>query len=85
MTSITIFLARVLVDYSDFLTSTVPAEAQVRWTQDGDHTAAVKLEGVVPKGFADGVIYFVFTNNNNILVRPVKSIDSQGAIDAVTK
>ena len=77
------FLARVLVDYSDFLTSTIPVEAQVRWTQDGDHTAVLKLEGVVPKGF--DLIYLVFTNNNIVLVRPVKATDGQGAIDAVTK
>ena len=71
--------ARGRLNYSEPLTLPIPSQARVRWTEDNtSHTVNVKLEGVVPKGFVKGTVYFVFTNSDTIEVTPVKWGDEEG-------
>jgi len=76
--------ARANFSYSDALTMPCPAEAELRWTEDGTpHAVKVKLEGAVPKGYAAGTIFFVIKSEDTIEVKPIKWSDSQGSINLV--
>ncbi|HTS18800.1 MAG TPA: hypothetical protein VMP11_14595 [Verrucomicrobiae bacterium] len=75
-------LARVRVDYSDPLTLPIPAEAELRWTENSaSHAVKAKLEGV-PKGF-EGRIFFVIKGDGNVEVHPVKKGDDKSAFELV--
>ena len=64
--------------YSDPLTMPRPAEAELRWTENGmPHSVKVKLADV-PKGF-DGRIFFVIKGNDIVEVHPVKNGDDKAA------
>jgi len=68
--------------YSDPLTMPCPAEAELRWIEDGTpHTVKVKLEGV-PKGF-EGRIFFVIKADDTVQVHPVKNGDDKSAFELV--
>jgi hypothetical protein len=71
---------RAKVGYSDPLTLPIPSEAEVRWKENGaDRAVKAKLEGVVPKGYAEGTIYFVIKVDGTVEVHPIKAGDDQGA------
>jgi hypothetical protein len=77
-------LTRVKVGYSDPLTLPIPLEAEVRWKESGaDHAFKAKFEGVVPKGYAAGTIFFVIKPDNTVEVHPVKWGDDKGAAKLV--
>lgn len=70
--------------YSDALTTPCPAEAELRWVENGiPHIVKVKLEGTVPKGYAAGTIFFILKSEEIIEVKPIKWSDSQGSINLV--
>jgi hypothetical protein len=75
---------RAKAAYSERLALPFPSEAEVRWTEDAaPQKVKVKLEGVVPKGFAEGTIFFVIRNGGNVQVRAIKWADGQASIDLV--
>lgn len=54
----------------------------MRWTRNNkNYSTKVKLNGVVPQGFYDGIIYFVFNQDDNIAVKTSLLVD----IDARVK
>ncbi len=68
--------------YSDPLTTARPAEAELRWTEDGvPHAVKVKLADV-PKEF-EGRIFFVIKADNTVEVHPVKNGDDKAAFKVV--
>jgi hypothetical protein len=73
--------ARVKVGYSEPLTAVIPVEAEVRWNENGaPHAVKAKLEGVVPKGFAEGTVYFIINGEGTVEVKPLQWGDREGAI-----
>jgi hypothetical protein len=53
-----------------FLTEPVPDEVLVTWDEDSiHHEVTVKLEGVVPPGFANGRIYFNLRADGSVTIR----------------
>ncbi|MBN1867986.1 hypothetical protein JW916_11920 [Candidatus Sumerlaeota bacterium] len=67
------------VNYAEYLILPIPSQAEVRWCEDDAlRSAKVKLEGVVPKGFSQGTIYFVFTNEDTVEAKSIKWRDSEG-------
>jgi len=77
-------LVRVKVGCSDPLTLPFPSEVEVRWKEDdADHAVKTKLEGIVPKGYATGTIFFVIKPDNTVEVHPVKWGDDKGAAKLV--
>jgi hypothetical protein len=77
--------ARVKLDYSDPLLLPIPAGAEVRWHEEDGTPQAVKanLEGIVPKGYAAGTIFFVIKPDNTVQVHPVKWGDDKEAAKVV--
>jgi hypothetical protein len=74
-------LARVRVGYSNWVTSSIPPEAEVRWDEDGKHhTVNAKFDGTVPKGYAEGNIYFVIKEGDAVEVHPIKWGDDAASI-----
>jgi hypothetical protein len=60
----------------------IPAEAEVRWDENGvPHAVKVRLENV-PKGF-DGRIFFTIKSDGTVEVRPVKRGDDKAAFEVV--
>ncbi len=77
-------LARVKVGYSSHLTLPIPSEAKVQWTEDdASHAVRVKLEDVVPQGYAEGTIFFIIESNDIIVTKPIKWDDDQGGSNLV--
>jgi hypothetical protein len=77
-------LARVRVGYSNHLTTPFTPEAEIRWIEGGnEHAVKLRLDGLVPKGFCDGTIYFVFTSDGGVTATPIKFIDRQASINLV--
>ncbi len=60
------------------LSSPIPSEAEVRWDENGTHHAVkTKLEGIVPKGFTDGTIYFILKADGAVDVKAIKLRDTE--------
>jgi YD repeat-containing protein len=78
-------LTRVKLDYSDPLLMPIPAEAEMRWNEeDGTpHAVKVKLDGIVPKDYAAGTIFFVIKPDNTVEAHPVKWGDDKEAAKVV--
>ena len=63
----------------------IPSEAEVRWDEAGtSHRVKAKLEGVVPKGFTEGTIYFILKKGGTIEVKAIK-LDDVDANASVTQ
>jgi cytochrome c-type biogenesis protein CcmE len=75
---------RAKLGYSDPLTLSIPSELEVRWTEKAaDHAVRVRLEGVVPKGYAEGTIFLIIKAADNVEVKPIKWGDNEGSIRLV--
>ena len=60
-----------------FLTQTVPAEALVTWDEESiHHEVSVKLEGIVPPGFANGTVYFILRADGSVTIKTAGIRDS---------
>ncbi len=54
----------------------IPSVAEVRWEENGiRHSVNVKLEGVVPKGFTRGTIYFILKADGTVDAKAIKRED----------
>jgi hypothetical protein len=61
-----------------FVTMPIPPAAELRWLQNGvEHAAQVKLLGIVPPGFTDGNVYFIFKVDGSLDVKTAKSHDRE--------
>lgn len=77
---------RVRVNYSAPLTLPIPLEAEVRWKENNvDHAIKAKLEGIVPKGYSEGTIFFVIRNDDTLEIKPIKWGDDKASIKLVTE
>jgi hypothetical protein len=77
--------AGVLVDGGratfNFVALPIPAEAEVRWNENGvPHAVKVRLAGVVPHGFVDGTIYFIIQQDGSVSVKPIEPGDIDGNV-----
>ena len=68
-----------------YVTLPIPAEAEVRWIDQGaKHAPRVKLEGRVPANPIEMNIYFIIENDESVTVAAVGQSDSDGNFE-VTK
>jgi hypothetical protein len=59
-----------------YITLPIPAEAEVRWEDQGvRHAPKVKLEGIVPDNPVDWNIYFIIEKDGSVTVGTAPSSD----------
>jgi hypothetical protein len=71
-----------------FVYKPVPAEAEVRWDEwprGAHHAPRVNLEGIVPRDFTEGIIYFIIKPDRSVVVKPDASDDRKARLDAPCK
>jgi hypothetical protein len=65
------------------ITTPIPAEAEVRITDHGEHKSIMVSIKDVPRHFQDGTIYFVFNRDGSVQARTLKEDDDAGYAEMI--